>query len=154
MYQDQVSITPTQSATTLQCVLDNFKHWRTNRVKRGKIPDDLMEQACSLVGHYPMTKITTELGLCFSKFRAYCINQGVIQPPFDKSSCKQPKTIGMQTHSQTTFVEVNTALQSVAQPMIDGSIQMTLRRNDGSSLEIALSQASAAADLMAQFLRD
>ncbi|MDH3602114.1 MAG: hypothetical protein OEU26_21085 [Candidatus Tectomicrobia bacterium] len=153
MIQAQTDLSPTHATMTLDLVCINFQQWRIHRVKRGKIPAELMEQAYSLVGHYPVTKITKGLGLCCSRFRAQCIERGLIQHPSRKTASKKPKAV-KRPRSQVTFVEVNTASKPSALPLSDGPIRMALRRTDGTSLEIALSQTGAAAELMAQFIRE
>jgi len=152
MIQAQTDLSPTHATMTLDLVINNFQHWRVNRVKKGKIPAELMEQAYSLVGHYPVTQITKGLGLCCSRFRAQCIGRGLIQPRSRKTASNKPKAV-RQAKSQVTFVEVNTASPPSALPLSAGPIRMVLHRTDEASLEIALSQTGAAAELMAQFLR-
>ncbi len=153
MIQAQAALSPTQATMTLDLVCINFQQWRIHRVKRGKIPAELMAQAYALVGHYPVTQIAKRLGLCCSRFRAQCIERGLTQRPSRKTASKQPKAV-KQPRSQVTFVEVNTASTPSALALSDGPIRMTLHRTDGVSLEIALSQTGAAAELMAQFIRE
>ena len=153
MIQAQADLSPTHATMTLDLVYNNFQQWRIHRVKRGRIPAELMEQAYSLVSHYPVTQITRRLGLCCSRFRAQCIEQGLTQRPSRQTASKKPKAV-KQPGSQVTFVEVNTASPPSALALSDGPIRMALHRTDGVSLEIALSQTSTAAELMAQFIRE
>ena len=152
MIQAQADLSPTHATMTLDLVCTNFQQWRIHRVKKGRVPTELMAQAYSLVGHYSVTQIANRLGLCCSRFRAQCIERGLTQCPSRKPASKQPKAV-KQPRSQMTFVEVNTASTPAALPLSDGPIQMALRRTDGASLEIALSQTGVAAELMTQFLR-
>ncbi len=114
-----------------------------------------MAQAYALVGHYSVTQIANRLGLCCSRFRTQCSERGLSQRPSHppgKPASKQPRAV-KQPRSQVTFVEVNTASTPAALALGDEPIQMALRRTDGASLEIALSQTGVAAELMTQFLR-
>ncbi len=48
MIQAQVDLSPTHATMTLDLVCNNFQQWRLHRVKRGKIPAELMVQAYAL----------------------------------------------------------------------------------------------------------
>lgn len=132
-------VTPSEPTLSLKSVADHFNQWRSTRVKRGKIPEELMEQAFLLVDHYPMTKITKTLGLCFSQFRSRCLVRGLIQVKDRRSTVR--------------FVEVHAYDEKVG-ILNENSIQMALSRADGASLKIAVSQVHAAAALMSQFLKE
>ena len=44
---------------TLPSVKEAFAHWRTTRLKQGKIPDYLLEQVREILNDYPLAKICT-----------------------------------------------------------------------------------------------
>ena len=48
---------------TLSSVKEAFAHWRTTRLRQGKIPDYLWEQVRGLLNHYPIGKICSVLGI-------------------------------------------------------------------------------------------
>lgn len=64
--------TATSANLTLEDVKNHFDHWRTTRVKRGKIPDSLWSEVKTLIGRYPTNKIAQTLGV-----NAYQISTGV-----------------------------------------------------------------------------
>jgi len=134
----QPQVTPIEPALTLDMVAEHFGQWRTTRSKRGKVPAELMEQALSLVGQYPITRITQTLGLCFSQFRARCLERGLLQPADRRST--------------VNFVEVQTR---DAEPGIfaGNPIQLALNRADGTCLQITVAEVHAATELMSQFLK-
>jgi len=47
----------------LSSVKEAFTHWRTTRLKQGKIPDYLWEQVRGLLTHYPIAKICSTLNI-------------------------------------------------------------------------------------------
>ncbi len=47
----------------LDQVKKTFARWRTSRNKQGKIPTSLWEEVDDLLIHYPISKISTSLGL-------------------------------------------------------------------------------------------
>ena len=119
-----------EPALSLEDVISNFKHWRETRVKRGKVPDELMEQAFSLVGHYQSTKISSALGFCYSDFRKKCLERGLLKET-----------------GKPTFIEVS------APPTIQQTdIRFSVSRPDGTVMQIHVTDSRIAANLMGQFL--
>lgn len=126
------SVSLVKPVLSLEQVSQNFTHWRTTRIKRGKIPKELMAQAFTLLGQYKPTKISSTLGLCYSHFRKQCIGNGLIKVK----------------HKPTTFVEVKTS------PINEGSlpINFSISRADGAILQISVSDSHTAGVLLNQFL--
>lgn len=127
---------PVAQPNTLDSAIAQFKHWRTHRTQRGKVPTELMEQALSLVGRYPLSNITTSLGLDFADFKRLCIQRGVVP--------------GTPTPQTPTFVEVQPLL-----PPSTGnlpSIQIELLRSDGAAMRIHCAESDTAMQSIAQFL--
>lgn len=48
---------------TIDSVQRDFKAWRTSRIKRAKIPDDLWGKTLKLLEHYPISQVVRDLGL-------------------------------------------------------------------------------------------
>ena len=121
--------TPTLS---LEQVSNNFSHWRATRTKRGKIPAELMAQAFALIGQYKPTKISSTLGFCYSNFRKQCVAKGLIKTK----------------NELATFVEVK------ANPivLINSTINLSVSRADGMTMQISVSDSSIAGALLNQFL--
>lgn len=129
------SQTPTPAPDSLHQVVEAFTHWRTQRKGRGRIPEALWEQALSLVGHYPVTKITAALGLDFSAFKQRCNDRDL---PLRKT--KAP-----------AFVEV---LASSAPPSpLALPIHIEVARHDGTTLRLQCAEPTLALQCLAQFLR-
>ena len=47
----------------LMSVKESFTHWRSTRLRQGKIPDYLWEQVRGLFTHYPIAKICSTLSI-------------------------------------------------------------------------------------------
>jgi len=54
---------------SLSSVKEAFTHWRTTRLKQGKIPDYLWEQFRGLLNHYPIAKICSTLSISTVQIR-------------------------------------------------------------------------------------
>lgn len=127
-------MTPTHidPALSLETVTENFTYWRQTREKRGKVPEDLMEQAFSLVGHYKPTHISSALGLCYSNFRSKCIARGM----------------SMDSGKNCSFVEV----QAPQTERVINPIEVSVSRTDGAVMQINVNEVSSALELMESFL--
>ena len=66
---------------SLENVSDNFSHWRAQRTnKKEKTPSELIDQALSLTGGYPVSVIIKTLGLSYSMFKKEGIRRGILAP--------------------------------------------------------------------------
>ena len=54
---------------TLSLVKEAFAHWRTPRLKQGKIPEYLWEQVRELLNDYPLGKIFSALSISTVQIR-------------------------------------------------------------------------------------
>ena len=54
---------------TLSSVKEAFTHWRTTRLRQGKIPDYLWEQVRGLLNNYPIAKICSALSISTVQIR-------------------------------------------------------------------------------------
>ena len=113
---------------SLDVVTQNFARWRSRRKSRS-IPPELMDQALSLLDHYPITRITTALKFNHSDFKEKCRNNGLIP-------------------TETTFVQVQT---EVTNPHND--IHIEVCRTDGVKMSLYVSKIAAASQLIEHFLR-
>ena len=117
---------------SLEQVSNNFSHWRTTRIKRGKIPVELMEQAFALIEQYKPTEISRTLGFCYSNFRKQCVDRELIKTK----------------NKATTFVEVK-----VRPAEVSGSdISLSVSRADGMTMQIRVPDCNTAGALLNQFL--
>ena len=66
---------------TLENVKQAFDLWRTERPKHGPIPEYLIEQAISLVGHYTKIDIINALGINHSALKRW-LNKKIAQTHF------------------------------------------------------------------------
>lgn len=53
----------------LSSVKEAFTHWRTTRLKQGKIPDYLWERVRGLLNHYPIATICSALSISSVQIR-------------------------------------------------------------------------------------
>jgi hypothetical protein len=58
-----------QEPTSLEEVQKQFDWWRANRQKRGAVPESLWEAALSLYPTYPLSRISTALGLDYGRLK-------------------------------------------------------------------------------------
>ena len=133
---------------TLETVVANFRHWRAHRTRRSKVPPELMEQAAALVGHYPVSKVSTSLGLDFNGFKRYCrLRNGI--------PCEAPSTrVRRAKPVSTAFVEVQPLAPASGLPEANrAAIRLELRRSDGATLQIQCAEPSVAERCIAQFLQ-
>ncbi len=135
---------------TLETVVANFRHWRAHRTRRSKVPPELMEQAAALVGHYPVSKVSTSLGLDFNSFKRYCRQRSGI--PLEARAT--PRSSRAEPLS-TAFVEIQTPPPVSGFPPgnLAGATRLELRRSDGATLQIHCAEPSVAERCIAQFLQ-
>ena len=58
-----------QSTLTLEEVAEHFEHWRQNKKKGERIPDQLWREAGDLLGRYGITQVTQTLRLSSTDFK-------------------------------------------------------------------------------------
>ena len=61
---------------TLEQVAAQFAYWRRTRTKRGRTPQDLIDQAVALRTHYPVSQIIQTLGLNHADYKKHCHRAG------------------------------------------------------------------------------
>lgn len=122
---------------SLDAVVAKFNHWRTHRTKRGKIPDDLMDQACELATRLPLCQVASALRLNPTELKRQC-------------QLRQSVHTAVRALPAPTWVEVAAALAPVVP---DAPIRMALQRTDGLNLQIQVDQVTVAAQLINQWLR-
>lgn len=116
-------------------VVEAFNHWRGPHGRRGRIPNDLWDQAIALADHYPLATITAALGLDSCTFKQQCVKRGL-------PTCKA---------RTPTFVEVIAAPPE--QQAHRFSLQIELLRQDGATLRLQGADPRLALQCLAQFLR-
>lgn len=57
------------SRPTLETVAKQFAHWRANRLKQQRIPQNLWCAAAQLCKHYPITQVCRRLRLSFADLK-------------------------------------------------------------------------------------
>ncbi len=66
----------------LSSVKEAFTHWRTTRLRQGKIPDYLWEQVRGLLNHYPIAKICSTLSISTVQIREKLLPKEDNSPSF------------------------------------------------------------------------
>jgi len=104
---------------TLEQVATQFTHWRRTRTKRGRTPQDLIDQAVALRTHYPVSQIIQTLGLNHADYKKHCHRAGT----------------GSQTEliAAATFVPVSTSEPAWTQ---SSAMSLTLSHPDGRCLQV------------------
>lgn len=83
----------------LSSVKEAFTHWRTTRLKQGKIPDYLWERVRELLNHYPIAKICSTLSISSVQIREKLIPKEDVAIQFVE--VKEPlSVVTMPTHEQ------------------------------------------------------
>ena len=119
---------------TLSSVKEAFAHWRTTRLKQGKIPDYLWEQVRVLLNDYPLGKICSALS---------------ISPVQIREQLLPKEDVAIQ------FVEVKEPLSVVTMPTIEqGNVcTIELQRPCGSIFIVNTMPVSLVSQLISDFMR-
>ena len=119
---------------TLSSVKEAFTHWRTTRLRQGKIPDYLWEQVRGLLKDYPLAKICSALSISTVQIR-------------EKLLPKEDVAI--------QFVEVKEPLSVVTIPPREQSNVCTieLHRPCGSIFKVNTMPVSLVSQLISDFMR-
>ena len=119
----------------LSSVKESFTHWRTTRLRQGKIPDYLWEQVRGLLTNYPIAKICSTLSISKVQIR-------------EKLLPKEDVAI--------QFVEVKEALPVVTRlTQVEQSdvCAIELHRPCGSIFKVHTIPVSLVSQLIADFMR-
>ena len=118
----------------LSSVKEAFTHWRTTRLRQGKIPDYLWEQVRGLLTHYPIAKICSTLSISTVQIR-------------EKLLPKEDVAI--------QFVEVKEPLSVVTMPTREqGNVcTIELHRPCGSIFKVNTMPVSLVPQLIGDFMR-
>lgn len=117
----------------LTSVKEAFVHWRTTRLKQGKIPDYLWEQVRELINDYPLAKIGSVLSISTSQIREKLLPKA---------------SVAIQ------FVEVKESLPVVTPPCEQGDVcAIELHRPCGSIFKVNTMPVSLVSQLIADFMR-
>ncbi len=119
---------------TLSSVKEAFIHWRTIRLRQGKIPDYLWEQVRGLLTNYPIAKIRSTLSISTVQIR-------------EKLLPKEDVAI--------QFVEVKEPLSVVTMPTREqGNVcTIELHRLCGSIFNVNTMPVSLVSQLISDFMR-
>ena len=129
------NVNPRVIPDPLTQVVEAFNHWRGPHGRRGRILNDLWDQATALIDHYPLATITASLGLDPIIFEQQCIKRGL--------PTRKPRV--------PTFVEVIAA--APAQPIHPPSLQLEILRQDGATLRLQGAEPGLALQCLTQFLQ-
>lgn len=118
----------------LSSVKEAFTHWRTTRLRQGKIPDYLWEQVRELLTNYPIAKICSTLSISTVQIRENLL----------------PKEDG-----SIQFVEVKEPLSLVTMPTREqGNVcTIELHRPCGSIFKVNTMPVSLLPQLISDFMR-
>lgn len=129
--------TDTSTALTLNDVKQHFDHWRATRIKQSKIPDSLWGEVNTLIGRYPISKITTALRVNANQISA-----------------------GVAAKSDFTFVAVrpNASPMPATKPALSGQVNLEttftfeIHRPSGGILKISAFPVASLAAIINQFV--
>ena len=118
----------------LWSVKEAFTHWRTTRLRQGKIPDYLWEQVRELLTQYPIAKICSTLSISTVQIREKLLPK---------------KGVAIQ------FVEVKEPLSVVTMPTREqGNVcTIELHRPCGSIFKVNTMPVSFVSQLISDFMR-
>jgi hypothetical protein len=115
----------TDNSLTLESVQQQFETWRSNRTKRGPIPEPLWEAAAGLCRHHPITHVCRRLRLSFTDLK---------------------KRLSASSSASVQFMDLDLS-------WLTGPWHMECERPDGSKLRFSGNgQAPAMEDLLRRFL--
>ena len=128
-----------ETALTLEEVAEHFEQWRRNKKRGQRIPEQLWDEAVSLVNTYGVSQITRVLRLSGTDFNK---RRGIV------GSGKRRRGSG----ARATFVEINQAeVDQVLRPEATGA-WMELERPDGLRLRIRPSGGEHMLALLDRFM--
>lgn len=118
----------------LWSVKEAFTHWRTTRLKQGKIPDYLWEQVRGILTNYPISKICSTLSISTVQIREKLLRK---------------EDVAIQ------FVEVKEPLSLVTMPTREqGNVcTIELHRPCGSIFKVNTMPVSLVSQLISDFMR-
>ena len=122
---------------TLQSLSVELDEWRKNRVKQGRLPDNIWTKTLKLLENHSMTQVSRELRISHEQIRNKLKKQDVSRGvPF------------------TPFVEMKSP--SIKHEKIDITLgnRVELKRADGASMIIEHLSDSTLSTLLAKFMRD
>lgn len=129
----------TETTLTLEEVAEHFEQWRRSKKRGQRIPEQLWDEAVSLVGTYGVSQITRVLRLSGTDFNK---RRGIVE------SGKRRRGSG----AKTTFVEIDQArVDQVLEPEA-GAAWMELERPDGLRLRIRPSGGQHLLALLDRFM--
>ena len=119
----------------LSSVKESFTHWRTTRLRQGKIPDYLWEKVRDLLNDYPLAKICSALSISTVQIR-------------EKLLPKQD--VAIQCVEVKDVLPIDTKLPQVGQCDV---CSIELHRPGGSIFKINTMPVSLASQLITDFMR-
>jgi len=125
--------TPIASTLTLESVAEHFAHWRRNKDKGERIPEQLWHEAIGLLGTYRISEVTRALRLSGSDLNK-------------RRRLIEAQSPGERSEVETTFVQVAPQVVHQALGSEATAAWMELARPDGLRLRI---QPSEGADILA-----
>ncbi|AGH55340.1 hypothetical protein [Legionella pneumophila] len=120
---------------TLSLVKEAFAHWRTTRLKQGKIPDYLWEQVRELLNDYPIATICSALSISSVQIREKLLPK---------------EDVAIQFVEVKEALTVDTRLTQVGQGDV---CAIELQRPCGSIFKVTRIPVSLVSQLISDFMR-
>ena len=131
--------TPIKTALTLQEVAEHFAQWRRGKQKGARIPEQLWQEAVSLVDSYGVSQVSRTLRLGGRDLNK---RRGVTTAGHNRQGSR----------GKTTFVEIDPVAARQAPGPRGGALWMELERPDGLRLRIQPTHGDDMLALVERFL--
>ena len=122
-------ISSSQAEAALECLAEQFTHWRQSRPRRERIPSAWWAQAVSLTHALPVSRVAKRLGLGLTELK----KRRGSSPPSAAAT------------APLTFVEV-----SAPAPHWTAGIEVEVQRPDGTQLRLSAPEATPALTALVQ----
>mgnify|MGYP001829253067 CR=1 FL=1 len=128
-----------EATLTLEAVAKHFAHWRRNKTNGERIPEELWNQALTLLGSYGISQVSRTLRLSYTELDK---RRKVIEAGLSRQG----------SGDDTAFVEIDRALIEQAPGPDATAVWMELERPDGLRLRIRPSQRGDMLTLLDRFM--
>lgn len=118
---------------TIEAVKKQFNDWRAQRGKMGSFPDELWQNAVSLLDHYGTTKVIRDLGITRSQLNDRVARHSKIGDADNAQFVELEITNNIQ---EQRVVEAKSITHSTTKSSIESKSSIELRKPDGTTLVI------------------
>ena len=128
-----------EATLTLEAVAKHFAHWRRRKTNGERIPEELWNQALTLLGTYGITQVSRTLRLSYTELDK---RRKISEAGLSRQGCGD----------DTAFVEIDRALLEQAPGPDAKAVWMELERPDGLRLRIRPSHRGDMLTLLDRFI--